>query len=298
MDSGLAERITLWNSALEIWKISPITGTGAGQFKAHYLSGQAKALEHTPESHGLGSTGSAHNILLHLLAEYGMAGLLLWLIISLLLITTIWTYRYKSEAIRWPVIASATALWIQGHINISLTEPFPLILLALFLGISCKPFLYKLPSISLHKAWVQITSATIIMLLLTGAMNATERWSAFGTWLQMDINNPEKGRLAAQLANHDEMLPYIVDFSIHEMVNLAEKQQMIGKMQPLILKAISFNQRPSLYKHLFFSQLINNELEQACETGQFIQAQRWTGEANAQAYSDACSGIRPDRYQY
>ena len=296
-EAGLAERVTLWRSAWEVWKSSPMLGVGPSQFKAHYLTGQSKALERTPDAHGLGDTESAHNILLHLMAEFGIAGFLLWLAVSLLMIRLLWLYRLKLNSLRWPVLASALVLWIQGHFNITLSEPFPLILFALMLAICSKP-LMRTYSFQVKKTWILAVTIVVVALLVTGAVQTTTTWHKFGQWVHMDFKDPRKGSIASELAADDRLLPYIVEFSIAEMVHLPGKQRQITEMRPLILRALSLHERPRLYRELFYAYIVDDKLDEACKTGMFIRRQNWIAdEANSKAYADACRGSTPETFQ-
>ncbi|WP_176963036.1 O-antigen ligase [Mariprofundus sp. NF] len=295
-EAGLAERVTLWRSAWEVWKSSPLFGVGPSQLKAHYLTGQSKALERTPDAHGLRDTESAHNILLHLMAEFGIAGFLLWLALSLLIFRLLWLYRLKLDSLRWPALASVVVLWIQGHFNMTLTEPFPLILFALMLAICTKPLL-RTHTFQARKTWVLAITVVIFAFLVSGTVQTTTAWHKFGQWVQMDYKDPRKGSIATELAANDQLFPYIVEFSIAEMVHLPGKQRQIAEMHSLILRALSLHERPRLYRELFYSYLVDNKLDEACIIGIFIRKQNWRNEPNSEAYADVCSGIAPDAFQ-
>lgn len=295
--SGMEARLTLWASVWEVYKTHPILGVGASQLKAHYLTGQSVALENSPAASGLGATDSAHNILLHLLVEYGIAGLLLWLIVSLLLMKQVWIYKSRLDSFRWPAVACTLVLWIQGHANISLTEPYPLILFAFMLGICCKPS-FRNQSLQINKKWLLVSTIIVFSLLVNGGIQTTKAWHAFGQWTRMDYKNPEKGSIASSLARNEELFPYIVEFSIAELSHLPGKQKQISKMRPLILRAISLHERPRLYKELFLAHLIDNNLDAACKVGKFIRKQQWGNEPNSKAYSDVCIGIKPNAYSF
>ena len=295
--TGLNARITLWKSVWEVWKENPIFGVGPSQLKAHYLTGQSKVLADQPHLNGLRDTDSAHNILLHLMAEYGIAGLMLWLLISLLILRLLWIYRHKLDSLRWPALASVVVLWIQGHINISLTEPFPLILFAFMLGICAKPLLRTTRTLQIKKTWIVAVSVLVFAFLVSGAFQTTIAWSKFGQWVQMDYKDPMKGKVASELATNDDIFPYLVEFSIAEMIHLPEKQRQIAEMRPLILRALSLNERPRLYKELFYAYLVDNKLDEACKVGLFIHQQRWLNEPNSKAYADVCNGRIPQAFQ-
>ncbi|WP_176957772.1 O-antigen ligase family protein [Mariprofundus sp. KV] len=296
-EDGLAERVTLWRSAWEVWKSSPMLGVGPSQFKAHYLTAQSKALESTPDAHGIGDTASAHHILLHLMAEYGIAGFLLWVALSLFILRLLWLYRFKLDALRWPALASVVVLWIQGHFNISLTEPFPLTLFALMLGIVSKP-LIQTHSFQIKKTWFLAVTFIVFAFLVSGAIQTTAAWHKFGQWVHMDYKAPQKGAIASVLANNDQLFPYIVEFSIAEMVHLPGKQRQIAEMRPLILRALSLHERPRLYRELFYAYIVDDKLVEACKTGMFIRRQNWiTDEPNRKAYADVCRGKTPEAFQ-
>ena len=62
-------RLTMWKSALQQWKLSPLTGTGAGTFVYYGREFRDRANQRDPVF--------VHNDYLHLLAEYGVIGAVL-----------------------------------------------------------------------------------------------------------------------------------------------------------------------------------------------------------------------------
>lgn len=286
-------RIVLWSTAFAIWKEHPWTGVGAGRIDAHFLDGQAKALSHMdPSKHGLTSAfDSAHNLLLHLMAEHGVAGILTWFAISTFLASSIWRYRKRLLSIRWPALASACVLWIQGMTNISMTDPFPVLLFALLLGLSYAPRLRKgfskeLYSLRPPNKYMAVFSGCLAALLFFGAYKTTSVWLDFEKWIYMKPS-PEKGRASIQFVNRDDILPYLVQTSVNEFKSTGNLAA-IGNMKPLILKALSAQQHPILLRQLFYSYAVRGEFEQACETGHFIEMQHWKDEANSDLYRAAC----------
>lgn len=296
IESSFTSRKIIWESAWNIWLNHPISGVGASQLKAHYLTSQAEVMDSFPNAYGLGATDSAHNIFLHLLAEYGIAGLVLWLLISSLLLQQAWKYKFKLDSIRWPALASALILWFQGHGNLSLTEPYPLIIFAFMLGISCR---LSLRSYSIHikHQWLLISiSIVLIGLLLTG-IQSTKKWYTFEQWLHMDNSHPDKGLLTNKLGKDDDLYPFIVSFSFPYMARTGN-EKLSHQLQPMVLRALSLYQSPTLYRELFYTYLINSKLADACQLGEFIQKQRWPDEINSEAYNLVCQDLLPDKYHF
>jgi len=296
IESSFTSRKIIWESAWNIWLNHPISGVGASQLKAHYLTSQAAVMDSFPNTHGAGATDSAHNIFLHLLAEYGVLGLVLWLLISSLLLQQTWKYKFKSNSIRWPALTSALVLWFQGHINISLTEPYPLIIFAFMLGISCR---LSLRSYGMHvkHQWLLISISIVLIGLLSTGIQSTKTWYTFEKWLRMDNSHPDKGLLANKLAEDDALYPFIVSFSFPHMARTGN-EKLLHQLQPMVLRALSIYQSPTLYRELFYTYVINNKFNDACQLGKFIKKQRWRSESNSEAYDRVCQGLVPDKKYY
>lgn len=293
---GPAPRIVLWHSALEMWKEHPWIGVGAGRFDANFLDAQAIALASMEYLEAGLETAfdNAHNLLLHLMAELGLVGILLWLSITLLLTRNIWRYRYRLLSPQWPALAAASMLWIQGMVNITMTDPFPVLLFALLLGWSYTPTLRKAQSegfhgLSLPKTHLAITSISLAVLMFVGALSTASSWLAFEKWMAMEVTNPDKGRVASHFVSRDDILPYLIQTSVSELYS-AGNRAAVGNMQPLIVQALSVQQHPILLRQLFFSHAIRGEFKLACKTGQFITSQHWVSEKNSPLYRAACEG--------
>lgn len=287
-------RIVLWRSAFEMWKEHPWLGVGAGRFDAHFLDAQATALasmEH-PKAGLKTAFNSAHNLLLHLMAELGLIGILLWLSITLLLAQNIWRYRYRLLSPQWPALAAASMLWIQGMFNISMTNPFPVLLFALLLGISYAPEVRKNEpqgkhGFSIPKAYLTITAGSLAVFMFLGAASTASAWLRFEKWMYMEVTNPIKGSEAVSFIGRDDILPHLIQTSVNEHY-LSGNHAAVGKLQPLISQALSVHQHPTLLRQLFFSHAIRGEFELACTTGRRIEMQYWPNEINTPLYQAAC----------
>ena len=288
---GLAERIVLWASAWEVWKENPILGVGIGNLGAHYLDGQSQALQWLgPEHHGLMNTTSAHNTLLHLMAESGVIGILIWITITTLLIRLCWLYRHHIHSIRWTALSCAVMLWIQGLFNLSMTEPFPLLLFSIMLGWAAAPLLRKGERFKAPGRPLSFLMIACSVVLAIAAFNTAQAWINFETWSSLEQNHPAKGGLAAKLIQRNDTMPYVIEASARDFIADPNKMRTVGKMQPFIEKALTIQQRRLLLQELFFAQVVNNKLEEACRTGMFIQSQKWDETKNDTLYQQACRG--------
>jgi len=288
---GFAERVVLWASAWEIWKAHPILGVGIGSFGAHYLDGQSQALQWLgSEHHGLRQTTNPHNTLLHLMAESGIIGMVLWIAITTLLARLCWLYRHHIHSIRWAALSCAVMLWIQGLFNISMSEPFPLLLFSLMFGWAAAPLLRKGEKLKIPGRPLSFLTITCSVLLAFAAFNTAQAWMNFETWRLLEQSHPAKGALAAKLIQRSDTMPYVIEASARDFIGDPNKTDAVGKMQPFIEQALTIQQRRLLLQELFFAQVVNNKLEEACRTGRFIQSQKWGETNNSELYKQACNG--------
>ncbi|MCF7822211.1 MAG: O-antigen ligase family protein [Mariprofundaceae bacterium] len=288
---GFAGRIILWASVWEVWKESPMLGVGIGNLGGHYLDGQSQALQWLdPEYHGLKQTTSAHNTLLQLMAESGVIGLAIWITITVLLIQLCWLYRHHTLSLRWAALSCAVMLWVQGLFNISMSEPFPLLLFSLMLGWSAAPLLRKSKKFKIPGKALSFFMVGCFVVLTTAAFGTAQAWMNFETWLSLEQQHPAKGSLAVKLIQRSDIMPYVVETSARDFITDSSKMDTVGKMQPFIEQALASQQRPLLLEELFFAQVVNSELEQACRTGRFIQSQKWKEIKNNVLYQQACRG--------
>ncbi|RMD96140.1 MAG: O-antigen ligase family protein [Bacteroidetes bacterium] len=271
---SLAQRITIWKSSWEMWRANPVLGVGSGNFKAHYLTSQARTLEKNPEMPSMGATDNAHSVFFHLLAEHGLAGLALWLVVSGLLLMLLPRYIQNLHDTRWPAYISALVLWLQGHVNISLGFPYPLILFSLFTGIAAKPLLSRW-TIRV-KSWVCVLPATLVLgLLIQWAYLSTVHWKEFETWLSLPAGSKDKGRLARTLAEDVEVMPFVVESMARDATNSPDPGPRLIAIRPLILQALSLRETPNLFRALFLSYYLEGDWDNACKWEKFIKLQHW-----------------------
>ncbi|MDT8375229.1 MAG: O-antigen ligase family protein [Mariprofundaceae bacterium] len=288
---GFSGRIVLWASAWEIWKEHPLLGVGIGNFGAHYLDGQSQALQWLDSKHhGLRNTTSAHNTLLHLMAESGVIGIVVWITITTLLIRLCWLYRHHMHSIRWAALSCAVLLWIQGLFNISMTEPFPVLLFSIMLGWSAAPLLRRGKQLKAPGKALSLLMIGCFVVLSTAAFGTARAWIDFETWRALEQHHPAKGALAAKLIQRNGIMPYVIEASARDFITDPARIDTVGKMRPFIEQALAIQQRPLLLQELFFAQMVNSELEQACRTGRFIQSQKWGETGNSALYQQACNG--------
>ncbi|HUF22021.1 MAG TPA: Wzy polymerase domain-containing protein [Burkholderiales bacterium] len=127
-DGGLEIRLHMWLAALEMFRASPLTGVGFGQYAwQHFL-----LAETFPTAAAAGLTDNAHNIVLHLLAEFGIAGLLI-----LLAGVGVWLFRQDTRsptAERWWLLAVLSVLAIHSLLEYPLWYAYFLGVFALLAG--------------------------------------------------------------------------------------------------------------------------------------------------------------------
>jgi len=86
-DASNLERLNRWNSALRMWQERPVFGWGPGTYMFQYAPFQASE-DRTIISTNFGTGGNAHSEYLGPLAEQGVPGMLLMV---LLVVVTVWT---------------------------------------------------------------------------------------------------------------------------------------------------------------------------------------------------------------
>lgn len=122
-------RIYLWREALTIFAQAPLLGVGFGQFALHHL--ELQPLLQPDQVSGL--YNNAHNVVLQLAAETGLAGL-----IALISATGIWLYglrRGVGSASHWWSYALISVITIHALLEYPLWYAYFLGILAFLLGL-------------------------------------------------------------------------------------------------------------------------------------------------------------------
>ncbi len=99
-DSSSEERLTLWRDALGMFERNPVTGTGFDTYEF---------------MHRVGSYRDTHNYYLKILAETGLLGMLLFLLLLRMLFTAGWRLYRETDDPFWSAVATGfTAMVVCG----------------------------------------------------------------------------------------------------------------------------------------------------------------------------------------
>ncbi len=120
-DASNVERINRWNCAIRMFKEKPVFGWGPGTYQFNYAPFQF-SYEKTIISTNVGDMGNAHSEYLGALSESGLPGMLIFIILSLMIITYgVQNYiKAKSREIRLilaSTICGFTTYLLHGFLN-------------------------------------------------------------------------------------------------------------------------------------------------------------------------------------
>jgi len=296
-------RLVLYPSVFEVWKAHWLLGVGFGNLVGHYLTGQAEALTYLPvELVGLGATASAHNHLLHILAEAGLIGLLLWLGVTILLFKNFILNRFNLNSSAWAPLSIAMVLWIQGLFNLTMTEalPFFLFFMVLGLGVSLQSKPKIRNTIVIPTAYYTTAIFLIFFTLIYYSINTFKTWKLYEKLISTS-QGIERGKLVGQLfslENNNNIYPYaIITVAYDFMATKKGDIQAWGSILPNIDYALSLEEWPHLYQAQFYAYMILENWEKACASGSFIQQQHWPNDTNMGAYNKACLGKKADDFK-
>ncbi len=126
--SGLGSRLVLWREAWHMFLQAPLTGVGFGQFAWHrfLLSGTL------PDPYQEGLANNAHNLLLQLLAEFGLPAALL--VAGGLLLWAMGAARERLSLARWWMLSLLAVLGIHSMLEYPLWYTDFLGIAAILLG--------------------------------------------------------------------------------------------------------------------------------------------------------------------
>lgn len=286
-------RQILYPSVFEVWRENWLLGVGFGNLIGHYLTGQAQAFAYLPDTlQGIGATSSAHNHLLHILAEAGLVGLLLWAATAYLLFKMLFINRFDVKSKAWLPLAMALVLWVQGLFNISMNEalPFFFFFMCLGLAVAFQQDESKKGFFNLSKVYF---SAGVMVVALTLAFSSYSTWKAWSLYEQMLAKQQglERGKLVGQLfnLNDNHIYPHVIYSVTYDfMTNHKGEIDKWIMIQPNIKHALSLEEWPTLYQSLFYTYMLNEEWSKACDLGVFLKQQHWANDKNTEAYDKVC----------
>lgn len=280
-----AARITIAKSVIEVWKESPLTGVGLGNLSSHYLDGQARALGDSDHGTGLLYVTAAHNHLIHLLAEGGLPGLIVWIAVLILLARSLLTLQTKPHSFRWAALLCALLLWIQGLFNISLNQAFPFLFFCLLLGMASQPQLQQWKGFHVAGSYTAIAALLLATALSVGTYHSAVSWLKFDTFVSLSLFNPETRTLANDLVQDESIAPHIISSLFITQIKHPEG---LEHYLPALQQAYKTKQLPRLIQEIFFVYGTLGDWEKACETGNYITRQRWEHITDQTIFHNAC----------
>jgi O-antigen ligase len=127
---GAEERVQIWKAALLMFLDFPLFGIGFRQFGWHHFVLNAQM----PEPRMLGFTDHAHNLLLHVLAEFGLMGFLL--LGAFVVLWVVGLLRQPRTPAHWWIWAIVVVLGVHSMLEYPLWYTFFLGIAAVILGLA------------------------------------------------------------------------------------------------------------------------------------------------------------------
>lgn len=300
---SLGARLVLYPSVFEVWKEHWIFGVSLGNLGGHYLTGQAAAMAYLPDNlYGLGFTSSAHNHFLYALSTAGLVGLLLWVIVSILLLKSIWYCRFNIKHPAWVSLNIALVLWVQGLINISMNEVVPFFVFFIFFGLGIAQLKQsdQERGVVLSKKYFTVFGLLLVSILGYHSYKNMESWYLYGRMIYTETGH-ERVKLVSKLftSGSRDIRPYVIstvvqDFMLTEKGNVRQWSQI----KPNIEQALSQREFPELYQALFYTYMLTEDWTKACELGKFLTLQHWERDTNTEAYSNVCLSKKSDDFTF
>ena len=301
--SSFYVRITYWVSAIIEFLDNPLRGIGWGQYGANFWAANPQAqtwlTKHfnwvqIPSSNAL----SAHNLILHVLAEGGlvMATLLAWgfwklLVTSMALIN-------NSRSNRLPFALATLGFVLHSQINVVFTRPVPLLMAALFIGIAMAPWLRKRSWRVILKPYHRRAAAVASLAVIYWAGQVSYQW--FSAELAMRNLNMDDKATVDKLVKFTEE-PRIGTVSLLWLgFTVAKEKKHLGLlvwMSPYLHKSMHEMPSISTYQILFYTLVTSKKYAEACQIGKVISLQRFPNEDNNQAYAEVCENRPPSQYK-
>ena len=154
--TGVGPRLELWGEAWHMFLTAPVLGAGLGQFAWHHF------LHHDPAGGVAGWVFSnAHNVVLHLMAETGVAGTLI--IVGAVLAWLAGLRRTQLDPAWWWLLSALAVIGIHSLLEYPLWYAYFLGPAALLLGLGAQ---YALPV-----RFAGAARAAVALALLVGCIN-------------------------------------------------------------------------------------------------------------------------------
>ncbi|HSC09205.1 MAG TPA: Wzy polymerase domain-containing protein, partial [Steroidobacteraceae bacterium] len=154
--SGVGPRLELWGEAWQLFLTAPVLGAGLGQFAWHHF------LHNDPASGATGSVFShAHNVVLQLMAETGVAGALI--IVGAMLAWLVGLRRVRLDPAWWWLLSALAVIGIHSLLEYPLWYSYFLGPAALLLGLGAQQ--------ALPMRFPGAARAAVALSMLVGCVN-------------------------------------------------------------------------------------------------------------------------------
>lgn len=200
--ASIAERLSLWRAAGVMMLNNPVAGIGWGEFPARYFDYMT-----TPDAAGsFGLYQHAHNLVLHLLAETGVIGASLALLLALVWLRQVLAGGRHAE--QWWLLAVAGVLGIHSLLEFPLWYAYFLGPAALLAGI--------VPTRTFMPSLARFGPLLALGLVLTGVVNLATLWTdyrvferIFFSTRQEPLPEADVAQTISRLHRNPLLMPYV-----------------------------------------------------------------------------------------
>ncbi|MGH8621338.1 MAG: Wzy polymerase domain-containing protein, partial [Burkholderiales bacterium] len=201
---GIEPRLELWREAWQLFLTAPILGAGFGQFAWHHF------LHHDPGSGVAGQAfGHAHNLVLHLMAETGIAGTLL--VAGAVLAWLAGLRRVHLDPAWWWLLSALAVIGIHSLLEYPLWYAYFLGPAALLLGLGTQhAFPVRFAGAARAAVGLVVLAGCVNLAAVIPAYRAFEQL-VFGTGSHASQSSSDQAFAEALMKVHHEPLlrPYV-----------------------------------------------------------------------------------------
>lgn len=302
--TSIHERLIFWLSAVFEFLKSPWTGVGWGQFASEFWTANPQAQDwlqqnmgwnYSPHANAL----SAHNLILHVLAEGGIVTALLvcWGIIKIFLCGI--ALIRNSKSMRLPFAMAAMAFIMQSQINVVFTRPIPLLMAAFFTGIALAPWLRKKSwRISVQPHIKGVALAISLMVTAWAAQLSFQWFSAESAMRHLNLNNKASVDRLVKLTDIPRVGTVCFVWLGYHVMREKKHFALLAWMSPYLQNSLHEIPSISSYQVLFYALVTEKKYKEACQLGKTISLQRFPSEKNNElAYREVCENRAPSQYK-
>ena len=228
--SGIGPRLELWSGAWQMFLSAPFLGAGVGQFAWHHFLHQAAG--EAPAASGL--FNHAHNVVLHLLAETGLAGALL--IVGALLVWLADLRRATLDPAWWWLLSVLAVIGIHSLLEYPLWYSYFLGPAAFLLGLGAqRHFALRMPRAARAAVVLALIAGCVHLVSVIHPYRDFERL-VFGTASQSS-SDPAFARDLMKVHREPLLTPY-VELAIAHGVSVDQTQ--LDEKLALVTRALHF----------------------------------------------------------